>query len=201
MMCNSERIEQAVKDYLSGRDREENARLIYECYHPLLIGFFARRGFPRDLCRDLTHDVFVRVFTHIAEFRRECPFGAWLFKIAHSIRSDHLRGQVADKRKGQTISLDSGGGDGENQSFPLDFPDLSPTSGPLAAVLDKERKQLLYDALAKLPEQMRKCWIFRELQGLSYKEIAIAMGGISVETVKAHLRQARMRLKAILTPE
>jgi RNA polymerase sigma-70 factor (ECF subfamily) len=201
-MRNFQPIEQSVKDYQSGKNREENARLIYDCYHPILVRFFTKRGFPRDLCVDLTHDVFVRVFTHMSDFRGSGPFGAWLFKIANSVLNDYLRSQMAEKRKLKSVSLDGMDDDGENRSLYLELPDRSGISKPPdVAVLDRERQRLLDDALMKLPEKMRKCWIFREYHELSYKEIAVAMGGISVETVKEHLRQARAKLKAILAQE
>jgi RNA polymerase sigma-70 factor (ECF subfamily) len=108
-------IEKAVKDFQAGKAREENFRLIYERHRPLVFSFLARRGFSSDQCHELTQKVFIRVFTSVAEFRGEVPFGAWLIKIAASVYKDDLRSRTACKRAGREISLDGRGGDDEKQ--------------------------------------------------------------------------------------
>lgn len=195
-MCKSQQIEQAVKEYRAGKDRDDNFRLIYECYREMVFRFFFKRGFNRDLCHDLTQIVFLRVYTGMTKFRGVAEFGAWLFQIAANVGIDDLRSGMTQKRAGDHISLDNGGD--EAGALPLDLPDRSPGFQPLEAALDEERRQLLHDALMKLPEQMRRCMIFRVYHELSYQEIAIAMG-LSVETVKAHLHKARAKLKAGLS--
>jgi len=195
MMCYSERIEQAVKDYQAGKDPDENFRLIDEYYRPRLISFFARRGFSADLREDLTQRVFTRVSKSMADFRggdSVGAFSAWLFKIAKHIGWDHLRSQGP---AGQTISLDGGGDEGENQALTLDPPDPSRTSNPLEVLLDQERRQRLKEAVMNLPKQQRNCLFWQLYHELSLKEIAVVMG-ISVETVKAHLHMGRAKLKA-----
>lgn len=194
-MCDSRKIEQAVRDIQAGREPEDNFRAIYDCFRTQILAFFMKRNCDRDLCHDLTQRVFLRVYTGMSSFRGEAPFGAWLFQIAVRIQKDHLRSRTTQKRAGYNISLD-GGGTGEEE-LPLDFPDPSRGSRPLDSLLDEESRRLLGDALMKLPEQMRKCMILRVHQELSYQEIAVVMG-ISVETVKAHLYQGRGRMRAIV---
>lgn len=196
-MCDSRKIEQAVRDIQSGQEPEDNFRSIYDCFRTRILSFFLKRNRDRDLCHDLTQKVFLRVYTGMSSFRGEVPFGAWLFQIAVNVQRDNLRSRATEKRAGYNISLD-GGGNGEEE-LRLDPPDLSPGSQPLDMLLDEESRRLLYDALMQLPEQMRKCLILRVYQERSYKEIASVMG-ISVETVKAHLHQGRARMKAIVTP-
>jgi RNA polymerase sigma factor (sigma-70 family) len=65
-------------------------------------------------------------------------------------------------------------------------------------VLERERTVALSQAIQGLPEQMRTCFLLRYDQGRKYKEIAVLMK-ISIDTVKAHLFQARKRLKLELT--
>jgi RNA polymerase sigma-70 factor (ECF subfamily) len=68
---------------------------------------------------------------------------------------------------------------------------------PFDRALAAERRERLARAMAELPPRMRTCLALRVVQGRSYEEIAAAMG-LSVETIKAHLHQARRRLAASL---
>jgi RNA polymerase sigma factor (sigma-70 family) len=188
-------IEQAVKDFQAGKAREENFRLIYECHRTQVFNFLARRGFSSDQCHELTQKVFIRVFTGIAGFRGGVPFGAWLIKIAASVYKDDLRSRTAYKRAGHEISLDGRGDGDEKPAASLDPVDPSLNSYPLDVLLVEERRRLLYETIMKLPEQMRNCMILHVHQEMSYQEIALVMG-LSVEAVKSHLYQARLKMKA-----
>lgn len=198
-MCDSQRIEQAIKDYQSGKDPEESFALIDRHYRPRLRSFFAKRGFPPDLLEDLTQDVFNRVYKSMAEFRGGDSIGifsSWLFQIAERIGWDEMRRRETQKRKGQTISLDGRGDDGANREPPLDLPDSS--SEPMEdQLLTQERKRLVKDAIESLPKQMRRCMELHLYQDRSNPDIAVLMG-ISVETVKSHLRQGKEKLTAKL---
>src|SRR5436853_7827308 len=68
-----------------GIDVEESSRRLYESYYRKVIAFFRRKGFSADESRDLTQDVFSRVFKAIDTFRRESRFERWLFEIATNI--------------------------------------------------------------------------------------------------------------------
>ncbi len=195
-MCDFQRIEQAIKDYQSGKDLEESFRLINEYYRPRLIKFLARRGFPSE---DLTQDVFLRVYRSIAEYRGGGSiesFSRWLFQIALNIIRDEMKKGKTQKRKGQDIPLDSRGNDDENREPPLDLPDSSST--PLEEdLLTQERKQKVKETIESLPGQMRKCMELHLYQERSSREISVLMG-ISVDTVKSSLRQGKAKLIAKL---
>jgi RNA polymerase sigma-70 factor (ECF subfamily) len=64
-------------------------------------------------------------------------------------------------------------------------------------MLEQERAEKLSRAIKEMPEQMRTCFLLRYDQGRKYKEIAVIMK-ITIDTVKAHLHQAKKRLKLVM---
>lgn len=199
MNCDSKEIEQAVREYQSGKNLEDNFRLIYPfCYSMSIkffrIHYFEGKRFPIELCEDLTHDVILRVFKNINGFRHESSFYLWVYRITRSVLIDYLRDQTTEKRHGLHISLDSGG---DNDAEPLDFPDLSPAFQPEEAARNEERKRILSEAAMILSPRLQQCWQLRHGKGHSLKEIAIIMG-TKENTVKAQLDQAKEKMKAYI---
>ena len=187
-------IQDRVTELQAGIQPEENFKGLFEHYHGIMLRFFAKRGFTSEECQDLAQESFFRIHKNIDSYRGEGPFEGWLFQIAANVYRNRIRDQNAGKRWAHEDSLESflvevsGITDGSN---PLG---ASGPSGPLEGYLEKERLKVLAIALGELPEQMRRCVILRIHQELKYREIAAVMR-ISIETVKAHLYQARRRLK------
>lgn len=186
-----------VEQWQAGGNREENFRQIFLTYYRPVYAFFLRRGFPAEECYDLSQDTFLRVSKSLQTFRHESSFESWLFKIAANIYRNKLREQAALKREAQEVSLeeltDPAGAREGSAGAPLS----SPESGPLTGMLEQERQRLLRSALESLPAQMRRCVLLRIDQDLRYREIADLLR-VSIDTVKAHLYQARQQLKGKL---
>jgi RNA polymerase sigma-70 factor (ECF subfamily) len=189
-------IDRILAEWQTGIDREENFRRLFDVYYRPVYRFFEKRNFSQDECHDLTQETFIRVYKGVEAFRRDARFETWLFTIAANTFQKALRHQTALKRASQNVSLQDVA---ESDSSVDTAGQIAPatTHGPLDAVLDRERRRLLNEAVAELPEQMRKCMLLRVEQELSYQEIAAVLC-LSVETVKAHLFQARQRLKVKL---
>lgn len=143
--------------------------------------------------RDITQDAFVKAYDNLARFRLESSFYTWIYRIAMNLAIDFLRKQ---KRRGttefdETIANRDGTGAIDEQHH-QDSPSKS-----------LERKQL-YDrimaALQELPEDQRQVILLRELEGLSYKEIADVME-IPEGTVMSRLYYARKKLQKLLANE
>jgi len=180
-----------IENLRMGIDVEKSSRKIYELHSRKVIGFFRRRGFSNEDSEDLTQDVFARVFNAIDTFRRESRFERWLFEIALNVYRNKLRSLGAEKRVGQEVSIDDTPEDDDGAG-----PRVEPVSkekGALDTMIARERRKALREAFAELPAQMRRCCELRYIHGLKYHEIAKVMK-ISIETVKAHLHQARKRL-------
>ena len=190
-------VEICVSEIKAGRQREQNFRKLFERYYGIIYRFFANRGFPRPECQDLAQDVFLRLYRSIDTYRSEGPFEGWLFQLAANVYRNRLRDQKAGKRRITEDSLESFHEEAAGLSDEEGLLGLSSLNGPLEGCLEKERREILDRALQTLPEQMRRCLSLRIHQDLKYREIAAIMQ-ISVETVKAHLYQARKRLKSEL---
>jgi len=194
-LVDEESLLQVVEQIQAGNRREENCEKLFLRCRPLVQSFFLRKGFASEESRDLTQDVFLRVFKGIDTFRRESRFERWLWEIADHIFLNEVRRRRTEKRQGIERSLDAPpeSQDGFNLSTELPTDELSPED----AYLRRQNLTVLRRAFQELPDQMRRCCILRYEKGFKYQDIADVMG-ISIETVKAHLHQARKRLMARL---
>jgi RNA polymerase sigma-70 factor (ECF subfamily) len=179
----------------AGIDVEESSAKIFRRFRPGIQSFFTRKGFSVEDSRDLTQDVFLRVFNRIDTFRRESRFERWLWEIAAHVYFNEVRRRRTEKRDGQETSLDAPVRIADGRSPGLELPALDPS--PEEEFLRREQSAAFHAALRELPDQMRRCCILRYEKSMQYQEIAIVMK-ISIDTVKAHLHQARKRLKDLL---
>ena len=141
------------------------------------------------LCRneedalDLSQDIFIRVYKALPFFKAESKFSTWLYSIASNACIDFTRREA--KRKTQSI---------DDESF-ADLPDLS--NLPEDRAIQNELSGYISDALSSLSPEHREVIVLRELDGLSYSEIADALD-IEVGTVKSRICRARERMCAYL---
>lgn len=176
-----------------GVEVEASSERVYKLHARGVRNFFLRKSFAAEDARDLTQEVFLRVFRGLDSFRFESRFETWLFEIADHVCQNELRRRGTGKRRGVEISLETGGQVGEAEDpAPVEPPPAPPTA--LGDILEHERAKALSEAIRELPEQMRTCFHLRYRQERSYEEIAAIMR-VSINTVKAHLHQAKKRLK------
>lgn len=180
----------------AGIDPEANFARLFKLHHPRIYSFFVRRGFPVEEARDLAQEVFLRVSRGLPKFRLEAQFKTWVFEIADNVAQNELRKRGTGKRKGKEISLDTAGQGEEGEPAPFEPPPQPPRA--LDEVLRRERAEQLGRAIQELPPKMRACVQMRYAQGRKYEEIAVLMN-VSVDTVKAHLYQAKQKLKIELS--
>jgi RNA polymerase sigma-70 factor (ECF subfamily) len=179
-----------VKQVQAGIRVEENFEQIFRRFRPVVHSFFLRKGFSPEQSRDLTQDVFFRLFKGIDTFRGETRFERWLWEIADHVYLNELRRRNTQKRAGAMKPIADGA-----MEMPPSL-DLSPEE----LALREQGVGVLRAAFQDLPDQMRECCILRYERGLEYQEIADEMK-ISQETVKAQLHQARKRLSGRLAEE
>jgi len=136
---------------------------------------------------DVTQEVFVRVFRHLASFRTGRTFASWIYRITVNAVHDH-------RQRARRTSGHEDAWSGAHDRMLVD-------DGQNAAELvdrEESRRQLDH-ALAELSERERSVFVLCELEELSTREVARALG-INAITVRRHLGRARERLKAwILT--
>jgi RNA polymerase sigma factor (sigma-70 family) len=140
---------------------------------------------------DLAQEVWIRVYRHIQRLQEPAKFRGWLSRIATNLFYDELRKR---KRTTQPISLDAPVrmSDGE-----LSWELASDLPSPTDDLATKEFYDQLQQAIADLPESFRTTIVLREIQGLSYEEIA-EMTGVSLGTVKSRIARARLKLQSTL---
>jgi RNA polymerase sigma-70 factor, ECF subfamily len=190
----SERLVELIR---AGIDREGNFERLFKLHDRGIRNYFLRRGLSAEEARDFTQEVFLRVSRGLESFRGESQFRTWLLEIADHVYQNELRRRSTGKRKGKEVSLDTGGQSEEGEG-PVRFepPPLPPKA--LDEVLKREQAELLSRAIQDLPPKMRACFQLRYGQGRKYEEIAMLMN-VSVDTVKAHLHQAKQKLKIELS--
>jgi RNA polymerase sigma-70 factor, ECF subfamily len=178
-------VEQAIRRFQEGRDRQEAFRVLYETYFRAIERFFARKGLPPEDCLDLTQETFLGIYKGLDGYEHRQRFAAWLYRVATTTYLKRRRTAATAKRAVVEVSRDG-----------MEHPEatLGVPGRQLDSLLDEERWRALRTAVAELPEQMRDCLTLRLYHQLDYKEIA-AVKKISLETVKAHLFRARQKLK------
>lgn len=159
---------------------------LFRRYHRPMVAYFARRGFCVEESRDLAQETFLRVFKNMDSFRGDSAVETWLFQIASNLYKNTLRSLQTQKRDAQEVSLEGTGAAAVELG--------STERDALGDILAEERARRLRAALDDLPPQMRQAVYLRVDGDLKYREIADVMH-VSIETVKAHLYQARQHLR------
>ncbi len=137
---------------------------------------------------DLAQEVWIRVYRNIKRLQEPAKFKSWLSRITTNLFYDELRKR---RRITPPLSLDA----------PLAFDDgiidweiATDTPGPEEELTTQEFYDRLRDAIAQLPEVFRVTIVLREIEGLSYEEIA-EITEVSLGTVKSRIARARQRLQ------
>jgi RNA polymerase sigma-70 factor, ECF subfamily len=144
---------------------------------------------------DVTQQTFLSAMENLGRFRGDASFSTWLLRIA-----THAALKVIRKRKGlDTVSLEQATEE-EDSYGTIPHPEYIADwrQSPEELVRKNEVQRLLGDALAKLDEKHRLVFLLRDVEGLSVKEAAEALG-LSEANIKVRLLRARLQLREELT--
>jgi RNA polymerase sigma-70 factor (ECF subfamily) len=191
--------EELVREIKREQNLEENYRQLFERHYAQISRFFRRKGFSPEDGYELTQETFLSVYKGLKDFRQESSFESWMFSIAENIWRSELERRKAKKRDAPLISLDHVAASETDEFSTLAERIVDPKPDQLNRAIEKEKSQKLHEALQQLPEHMRRCTELRIVHDLPYKEIAKLMG-IEINTVKAHLHQAKKHLNNRLRP-
>ncbi|MCP3870829.1 MAG: RNA polymerase sigma factor RpoE [Gammaproteobacteria bacterium] len=141
--------------------------------------------------QDVAQEVFIKAYRALVNFRGESAFYTWLYRIAINTAKNYL---VAQGRRPPNSDVDAETAEQLDVGVRLkDF------ETPENRLLQDELARTVSDAMSDLPEDLRTAIMLRELEGLSYDEIAKAMG-CPVGTVRSRIFRARAAIDARLKP-
>ncbi len=163
---------------------QEALKEIFEKYHKKVYRIAYGVVRQREEALDIVQEVFVKLFYSIKNFKGRSQFYTYLYRMTMNTAIDHTR----KTGKQPVSSLD------EEGSFE---PSDGAEKGPERILLQKELEERVKRAMGKLPAEQRAALIFRDVEGLSYQEIADAMGS-SIGTVMSRLHYGRKRLQELL---
>lgn len=168
----------------------DNEDLI-EPFYDLVQGFFRRKGVPEEEILDLTQETFLCIYRGRKGFRGQSSLKTWVYAIALNTFLQYLR------RRKRRVDLLFESIEDDQTAFEEGERVPVTKAAQLHELVNKEQEEELRGAIESLPQKMRECLQLRLYHGLKYQEIADFMA-ININTVKAHLNQARERLKMIL---
>ena len=140
-------------------------------------------------CEDLLQETFLRVYRNRHSYRRIARFSTWLYTIAGNLARSEYR-----KRKRRRISsLQSI--NKNDEEYEMEVPDetFSPDKDTESSIQDF----YIQEALAQIPEEFREVVVLRDVQQLSYEEIA-EITGLPMGTVKSRINRGRTKLQILL---
>jgi RNA polymerase sigma factor (sigma-70 family) len=134
-----------------------------------------------DEAEDLTQEIFLKIFKSLDTFDRRANFQTWLISVSRNLCIDHYR---SVRKERETIDRD------------VDASELTPISkevGAIALLEQQDRVALLRQALAELPEALKTAVLMRDIQEMSYQEIARKLR-LPEGTVKSRINRGRTEL-------
>lgn len=140
---------------------------------------------------DIVQEAFIKAYRALPNFRGESAFYTWLYRIAVNCAKNHM---VAGSRKPPASDVEV-----EDAEIYDSGDALRENASPEKVLLTSEIKKVIFDTIEQLPEDLRLAINFRELEGLSYEEIAVIMD-CPVGTVRSRIFRAREAIDIKLRP-
>jgi RNA polymerase sigma-70 factor (ECF subfamily) len=144
---------------------------------------------PRD-ANDIVQEVFLKVFRNIGAFKGNSSLKTWIYRIAVNEAHNHRRWFSRHQRQEVGLAADE-----SMRDYQESLPDRS--RSPFDLTLDKETRALVEAALAELNPKFRAAVVLRDIEDLSYEEIALVLE-VSLGTVKSRILRGREALRRIL---
>ncbi|MBI2770072.1 MAG: RNA polymerase sigma factor RpoE [Burkholderiales bacterium] len=148
-----------------------------------------------DLVEDIAQETFIRAYRALAQFRGEAQFYTWLYRIAVNTAKKALMDLKRDPLVSQSALR---GGDDEDETSAGEN-ELTSAETPETVLAAKEIAAAVNSAMEALPEELRQAVTLREIEGLSYEEIAEVMN-CPIGTVRSRIFRAREAISAKVKP-
>jgi RNA polymerase sigma-70 factor (ECF subfamily) len=138
---------------------------------------------------DVAQEVFVRAYKGIRWFRKESSIFTWLYRITMNLSKNRLKALNREKKRLEPLDDPIATEEGE-----IKKEIIANEPSPSEVLVQKERAELIQEALASLDDEFRAALVLRDIEGLTYEEIAQILN-LNVGTVKSRLHRARLMLK------
>jgi RNA polymerase sigma-70 factor (ECF subfamily) len=165
--------------------------LLVRKYQHKVIGVISRYVSDWSECQDVAQEAFIRAYRAIAAFRGDSQFYTWMYKIATNTAKNYLVSQgrrppTDDVSVDDAVQLDGGAR-------------LKDRATPEHELMRQEIEQTVFDTVEQLPEDLKIAITLREVDGLSYEEIAATMN-CPIGTVRSRIFRARDAIDQKLRP-
>jgi RNA polymerase sigma-70 factor (ECF subfamily) len=175
--------------------RDEAAfNALVRAYERRVFALLVRMSGSRAEAEDLAQEVFVQVFKGIGSFRGESKLSTWIYRIAVNLsknRSKYLRVRKTDRQE-QLESLEERAPADETRRA-----NIAPAERPDDMMAGRQLERIVQAAILELEPTFRECLVLRDIEDLSYDEIA-AITSLPEGTVKSRIHRARTQLKEIV---
>ncbi len=179
-----------VNEFIDGN--QQSFTQLVERHKHSIYRFILQRVRNSALAADLTQEVFVKLFQNVHLYQQTGKLKSWLFRIAQNLAIDTFR----KKNRATILSFDQEGtATGESENLKNELID---TSTNLAEKVEfQEIQDFIEKALIELPEEQRNAFLFAQIQGMHYQEIA-KIQNCPVGTVKSRVHQALTKVRNVL---
>ncbi|MCH7537399.1 MAG: RNA polymerase sigma factor RpoE [Proteobacteria bacterium] len=151
-------------------------------YQHKIVNLVMRYVRDPELAQDITQEAFIKAYRALPRFRGESAFYTWMYRIAVNTAKNYL---AAQRRRPMELELDMQ----DPEQYEL-HAKLKETDTPEGITLSNELLEIVENAIGALPEDLQTAIILRELEGMSYEEIAQTME-CPVGTVRSRIFRAR----------
>jgi len=165
--------------------------LLINKYQHRIISLVARYVSDQTEALDVAQEAFIKAYRAIPRFRGDSAFYTWLYRIAINTAKNWL---VAKKRRPPTSDIDAA----DAEQYDMDSR-LKEHGTPENELMREEIRRTVYDTIAELPDDLRTAIILREMDGMSYEEIAVTMD-CPIGTVRSRIFRAREAIDEKLKP-
>ena len=165
--------------------------LLIQKYQHRIISLVTRYVSDSTEAQDVAQEAFIKAYRAIGRFRGDSAFYTWLYRIAINTAKNWI---VARNRRPPSSDIDAADAEQYGMSGKL-----KETSTPENELLREEIERTVYDTIAGLPEDLRTAIMLREMDGMSYEEIAVTME-CPIGTVRSRIFRAREAIDEKLNP-
>ncbi|MSQ99672.1 MAG: RNA polymerase sigma factor RpoE [Xanthomonadales bacterium] len=165
--------------------------LLISKYQHRIISLVGRYVHDHAEAQDVAQEAFIKAYRALKGFRGDSAFYTWLYRIAINTAKNWL---VAQKRRPPSSDIDAV----DAEQYDMDSR-LKDKATPENELLREEIKKTVYDTIAELPEDLRTAIVLREMEGMSYEEIAVTME-CPIGTVRSRIFRAREAIDDKLRP-